>query len=133
MLDILLGLLIALLPVIIAIIFTKRYNMVHGLVCFITSAAAVLLFFYKFDEYLPAEIAGHADHFLVGLKAMIEYFDGLLAKIPGLDTLLEGEYKNWVKLAVYFVIYLVSQIPSSIIRGIRRRAYKRLKRASKKY
>ena len=55
MLDILLGLLIALLPVIIAIIFTKRYNMVHGLVCFITSAAAVLLFFYKFDEHLPAE------------------------------------------------------------------------------
>ncbi len=133
MLNVLIGLLIALVPVILAIIFTKRYNMVHGLICFITSAAAVLLFFGKFKSYLPAEIVGQANHFLVGLRAMIGFFDSLLAKIPGLDALLEGEYKNWVKLLVYFIIYLVFQIPSSILRGKRKRAQKRLQRASKLY
>ena len=133
MLDILLGLLIALLPVIIAIIFTKRYNMVHGLITFIVFSYLLVFCLGQFGDKLPAELFAQATAFSNGTVFLVGYLNGLLLKIPGLNTLLEGEHGKWIYLGVYVLIFVIFQIISSVIRCKRKRAFQRLKRACKRY
>ena len=133
MLNELVGLLIALVPVILAIIFTKRYNMVHGLITYIVFSYLLVFCLGQFGDKLPAEMLAQALVFSQGTTYLVGYLNGLLLKIPGLNSLLEGENGKWFYLGVYVLLFIIFQIVSSVIRSKRKKALQRLKRASKRY
>lgn len=144
--NFIIAMVIALLPVILALVFTKIYNIVHGLVSYLFFGALLMLCLLIFGDSMPV-----ISSYLVG------YFNGLFNGLAtflcqpteGLITVLSYVMFGWIGLGdivvnnpqvayyVYFIlmalIFLGSQIISSCIFRKRRRMKKSLLKQAKRY
>ena len=130
--NLLYAILIALVPVVITIIVSRLYNIIHGLITFVVTGFLLMFCFEAFGSNIPAaimEIVPNTCQLYTLIAGLIEE---LLGK-AGLADLLAKEYGNYVLLAVYVVVFLISQIIASAIRKSRVEKIKNLKRQIKRY
>lgn len=136
--NLLWAMLITLAPVVLTVLFSRRYNFFHGLISFFVFSYLVLFFVSAFQTKLPAEIVAY----LVGTGGsfgLLTFYSSLysllgtgLSKL-GLSSLVEANYWKYIALAIYVVIFVVSQIIASVIRSHRVNNIKNLKRQVKRY
>jgi hypothetical protein len=137
-LNLIYALLIASVPVIFALLFAKRYNIVHGFVTFLLTSYLLLLAVSKLQNHIPVEITnilyGKDGYF--GLLMFYKGFYEVAAvslNLAGLTDLLVPPYGEYVILAPYVVLFIVSHIISAIIRRHRVNSIKALRRQVKRY
>ena len=130
--NLLYAILIALVPVVITIIVSRLYNIVHGLITFIVTGFLLMFCLEAFGSNIPAAIMEIVPNTCQLYTLIAELIEELLGK-AGLADLLAKEYGNYVLLAVYVVVFLISQIIASAIRKSRVEKIKNLKRQIKRY
>ena len=137
-LNLIYALLIASLPVIFGLIFAKRYNIVHGFVTFLLTSYLLLLALSKLQNHIPVEITnilyGKDGYF--GLLMFYKGFYEVVAvslNLAGLTNILVPPYGEYVILAPYAVLFIVSHIISAIIRRHHVNSIKALRRQVKRY
>ena len=139
------AMLIALIPVVLAIIFTKIYNIVHGIISFLFFGAILMLCLHIFGDKMPVTmtyfevfggfytgLSGFLCNPSNGLVTFVAY--GLLGIFGLGDVVVNNpQVAFYFYLAIIGLIFLISQIISSRI--FRRRASRRreLKRQAKRY
>lgn len=131
-LNLLYAILIALAPVVLAIIFTKIYNIIHGVISFLFFGAVLMLCVTIFGDKIPAlgEFGGFYAAFTV---TMCELISGPVKSVLG-DLLVKNpNLLFYVYFAVVALVFLISQIISSCIFRRRSRKRKNLLRQAKRY
>ena len=133
------ALLITAIPVVLTVIFSKRYNVFHGVISFVVFSYLLIFFLSVFAEKVPADIY----KYLIGADGnpcLLTFYIALVnAAIFGLNqlgleaVLSNADYGQYVLLAVYVVVFVVSQIIASLIRKHRVNTIKNLKREIKRY
>lgn len=128
--NLLYAILIALIPVVFTILISRLYNIIHGIISFFTASALLILCLTSFGESLPAEV-------LAGCALSCSFYDminGFLVEVlalvglNGLGNVLDA---GQLLLVILVVLFLVSQIISSVIRRRRVRRIKQLKKEAK--
>lgn len=138
-LNLIYALLIALIPVFFAVIFARRYNVIHGLISFVVFSFLLIFCLSAFEKNIPADIL----KYLVGgeetgysLIAFNSLLNGVITHYlskAGLATVLAADYGKYVLLAIYLVVFILSQVIASVIRRHRVNGIKSLKRQVKRY
>ena len=130
--NLLYAILIALVPVVVTIIFSKVYNIFHGLFTFLTFSFLLCFLFTHFGSSLPVELAAQLE-LVLGTYVYINTFVLDSLKLIGLESLLTASYGEYILLGIYVVIFIVSQIIASVLRKKRVEKIKGLKRSVKRY
>ncbi len=130
--NLLYAILIALVPVVITIIVSRLYNIVHGLITFIVTGFLLMFCLGVFGENLPAEIMAYIPGTCSLYTIISDLISGLLGKV-GLAELLAQDYGKYILLAIYLVVFIISQIIASAIRKSRVEKINSLKRQLKRY
>lgn len=130
--NLLYAILIALVPVVITIIVSRLYNIVHGLITFIVTGFLLMFCLEAFGGNLPAEIMGYIPTTCSLYTVICDLIADLLDKV-GLASLLAQDYGKYILLAIYLVVFIISQIIASAIRKSRVEKINSLKRQLKRY
>lgn len=139
--NLLIAILIALVPVVVSILFARRYNIFHGLIVFLTAGYVLLFAVELLVDHLSPEylvylgMAGEVADLPFGTLSLYQMINNVLTTLlddAGLVELLADNLKYAV-LAAYVVIFLVSQIIASKIRKARVAKIKRLRRYLRRY
>lgn len=126
------AILIALVPVVLTIIFSKVYNVFHGLFTFLVFSFLICFLFTQFGDKLSPELSGHLITTL-GTYVCINSLVLDLLGMVGLESVISADYGVYVVLGIYVLIFIVSQIIASILRKKRVEKIKGLKRSIKRY
>lgn len=132
MMNLLFAVLIAMIPVIIAVIAARFYNIIHGLFMFCFSGFVLIFCLDIFGANLPAEIMAH----IPTTCALYISMDAVVVRaleVIGVAGLFPEEYTAYVVLAIYVVLFVACQIVSSAIRKSRKEKINNLKRQIKRY
>lgn len=127
------ALLISLVPVLLAVMFARRYNFLHGLIAYI-----VMSYVYCFclDQFgIKGELSTFILKFSASPVAIYSYINGQILKIDFLAELL-AKNPNLVKyilLAVVLLVFVIFQVIASSIRRSRKRRAKSLVKQAKRY
>ena len=137
-LNLIYALLIASLPVVFALIFTKRYNIVHGFVTFLLTSYLLLLALSNLQNHIPVEITnilyGKDGYFGFLMFYMGFYYVATYAiNVIGLADLLLTPYAHLIILIPYITLFIVSHAISVAIRKCRVNRIKALRRQVKRY
>ena len=132
MVEMLLPIVIALVPAIIAVIGARLYGVVHGIITFLFAGELLMFCLVMFGANLPADLlAGVETHAVLHTK--IHEFIADLLKQFGLASLLEGSVGNYVIIGIFFVLFLISQIIAGKIRKNKVAKQKILRRQIRQY
>ena len=136
------AILIALAPVVLTIIISRAYNIVHGLITFLVFGYVLLFCLGEFGDKLPEQMQMYLG--LAGLEVPLPF--GTLALYQmihmavldlmgqiGLEKLLLNENLKYFILAGCAVIFIISQIIASKIRKSRVAKVRKLRRYLKRY
>ncbi|MFI3251676.1 MAG: hypothetical protein R3Y60_00910 [bacterium] len=116
--DLLVSSIFFIIPILICILFSKKYNIFHGV---ITYLFLCYIIYFLFNELSNAENIFTTEQSLL-IKSTMEMsykliHDGLLL-IPGVSKLTNMN-ENYSILAIVFIIYFILHIISSIINKIK--------------
>ena len=128
--NLLYAILIALVPVIIAIVMSKVYNIIHGFISFVVTGHLLGFCLTVFGANLPAELLILTTETCLLYTKIDNLIVGLLVE-AGLGVL--GDFAVYVVLAIFIVVFVVSQIISSVLRKKRVEKINSLKRQVKRY
>lgn len=133
------ALLIATIPLFLSLIFTKRYNIIHGLVTFLFTTCVTVVAVSLLSNHIPAEVYAY----LSGEASYLPYHTALFSKsytlyskgmnLVGLSNVLDATYSQYVFLGLFAVVFLVSHIISVMVRKHRVNTIKALRRQVKRY
>lgn len=132
------ALLVVLIPVVVSLIFTKRYNILHGLATFLFTSYLLLFLLSLFNNRIPEDIAIYL-YGKDGKFGFLTLYNGFYFVIVyafneiGLGNYLKNEYVQYVVLGIYAVIFIISHIISVAIRRRRINGIKALRRQVKRY
>ena len=137
-LNLIYALLIALIPVVLTVIFSRRYNLFHGLISFVVFSFLLLFCLDAFSKNVPAEILGYlvgteTGLNLVSLYSMMSNVIAHYLSKAGLSEVFAQTYGKYVLLAIYVGAFILSQVVASVIRRHRVNGIKSLKRQAKRY
>ena len=130
--NLLYAILIALIPVVITIIMSKVYNVIHGLITFLVTGYLLIFCLSIFGGNLPTEISGYFID-TNSLYICINQFVIDALKVAGLGDLLKEPFGVYIVLAMFVVLYVISQVISSALRKKRVEKINSLKRQVKRY
>ena len=131
--NLLFAILIALIPVVLTIISSRLYNVVHGLITFIVMQYVLMFCLQVFGANLPAAI-NECLPAVTGLYTQInDMVLGLLNSVPFIANLLAQSYGPYIVLGAYVLVFLISQIIACAIRKSRIEKIKILRRQLKRY
>lgn len=130
--NLLYAILIALVPVVITAIMSKVYNIVHGIITFIVTGHLLVFCLSIFGANLPADITANMPT-VCGLYVSIDSIVVSALGLLGLGDLLAGTFGVYIVLAVFVVLFIVSQIIASVLRKKRVEKINSLKRQVKRY
>lgn len=119
-----------LVPVLFAIIFSKGYNIIHGIVTFIFVAYLEVFFAGMFPAFNDMFVVGGTNY--LGLYSCVIAFinANTLDRISALATL---SWATYAYLAVYVVLFLILHIIASAMARSRKRKINNLKQQSRRY
>ena len=109
MVELLLPILVALVPVVIAVIGARLYGVLHGIITYLFMGQLLMFCLAMFGSNIGVELAAAAEVHSV-LHTKINEFTAYALNTFGLGSLLEGETGAYVILGIFFVLFLVSQI-----------------------
>ena len=139
------AILIALVPVVLAIIFTKVYNVIHGIVSFLFFGAILMLCLKIFGEQMPETMVYFEQFggFYNGVtnlccnpeNGLVTFVAYTVLNALGLgDIVLNNpDFVFYFYLVLVAIVFLVSQIIASCIFRKRARRRKNLQRQAKRY
>lgn len=131
--NLLFAILIALVPVVLTIIFSRLFNVVHGLITFLVMQYVMMFCLGVFGANIPAAITGHLPA-VTGLYTTInDMILGLLNSVPFIANILAQSYGQYIVLGVFVLVFLISQIIACAIRKSRVEKIKILRRQLKRY
>ena len=131
-LNLLYAILIALIPVVLTIIFSRVYNIFHGLFSFLVFSFLICFLYANFSDKFNPELSAHLA-IVLGTYSSINAFVLDLLKIAGLSSVFEADYGKYVILGIYVLVFIVSQIFASVIRKKRVEKIRGLRRQIKRY
>jgi membrane protein implicated in regulation of membrane protease activity len=137
--NLLYAILIALVPVVLTIILSKVYNIVHGLITFLVSGFVLFFCLEAFNANLPAEIVAYLIPGKEGAFATCELYYAINSFVIsalnqlGLADFLAWEGAAYCVLGAYVLVFIISQIVSSVVRKKRIEKEKKMKRQLKRY
>ena len=137
--NLLYAILIALVPVVLTIILSRVYNIVHGLITFLFSGFLLYFCVEAFQANLPAEIVAYLIPGQEGAFATCELYYAINSFIVsalteiGLADFFAWEGAAYVVLGVYALVFVISQVISGIILKQKIEKQKSLKRQLKRY
>ena len=129
------AILIALIPVVLTIIVSRLYNVVHGLITFLVMGF-ILMFCLQADVFgggIHELIAQHFPKTCGIYYAIDELVLALFSGVPFITNLLAQNYGPYVALGVVVVVFVISQIIACAIRKARVERIKLLRRQVKRY
>ena len=133
MVELLLPILVALVPVIIAVIGARLYGVIHGIITYLFMGQLLMFCLSMFGSNIGAELAAAAEEHSV-LHVKIHDFAVVALEKFGLGSLLADENTGaYVILGVFFVLFLVSQIIGGTFRKKRVEKTRILKREVRRY
>ena len=124
--SLLVAILIALIPVVITIISSRLYNVIHGLITFLVMGYVLVFCLEVFGANLPAEVQELLPTTCGLYISITSTVQGWLSGV----ALFENPY---IVLAVYVVVFVISQIIACAIRKARVERIKLLRRQVKRY
>ena len=130
--NLLYAILIALVPVIITVIMSRVYNIVHGVITFLVTGHLLMFCLGMFGVNLPKEIMDYTAITCSLYTAIGGLVNELLGSL-GLAELLAGDLGVYILLAVFVVIFVVSLIFASVFRKKSVEKVNSLKRQVKRY
>ena len=133
MVDLLLPILVALVPVIIAVIGARLYGVLHGVITYLFMGQLLMFCLSMFGANIGAELAASAEEHSV-LHAKVHDFVVAALEQFGLGDILADEaVGGYVILGAFFVLFLISQIIGGSIRKKSVEKTKILKRQVRRY
>ncbi len=130
--NLLYAILIALVPVVITIIVSKLYNVVHGLITFLVTGFLLMFCLEAFGANIPVDIMSQTETTCSLYTIINGLINDLLGKV-GLADLLAQDYGKYILLGCYLVVFIISQIIASALRKSRVEKINNLKRQVKRY
>lgn len=130
--NLLFAILIALVPVLVTVIASRLYNVIHGVITFLFMGHLLMFCLTVFGGNLPAELLEATNGACALYVALDDLVVGLLNSV-GLASLLEGTYGVYIVLAAYLVVFLISQIIAGALRKKRVERVKILRRQIRRY
>lgn len=117
--------LIIFIPALLAIIASKTWNIVHGIVTFLfTSYIIVLLGDFGLIEKMVGASASFnsfsTDAVMTGALWPVTYISSFITGIDGLSSVFDTVNPHYVMIAIYGVLFLLSQVVSQILRKKRK-------------
>ena len=128
--ELLFAILIALVPVLLTILAARLYNVIHAVITFLAMQYVLVYCLNMFGATLPPVITDHFPTVLALYNAIDEFVVGLVNAF-GFGPMLEQ--MPFLLLAVYGVVFLISQIIACIIRKHKIEKAKILRRQLKRY
>ena len=132
MVELLLPILVALVPVILAVIGARLYGVLHGVITYLFMGQLLMFCLGMFGANLGADLAAAAEAHCV-LHTKVNEFVVYLFNQFGFASLIEGENGAYVILGVFLVVFLISQIIAGGIRKRRVEKTKILRRQIRRY
>ena len=130
--NLLLAILIALVPVFLTIIFSRRYNIFHGLVVFLVASYGLILGLDALGGKVPSAISQYFDVTL----SLYNVINGVVVDLinkAGLSKLIANKNFKYILLGAWLVVFLISQIIATSVRRRRVAKINRLKRYLRRY
>ena len=131
--NLLLAILIALVPVVLTIIFSRLYNVVHGLITFLVMQYVLMFCLEVFGGNLPEAITKNFPVVCGLYSSFNDFVLSLLKGVPFIANLLAQSFGPYIILGVYVLVFLISQIIACAIRKSRVEKIKFLRRQLKRY
>ena len=133
--NLLFAILIALVPVVITIIFSRFYNVVHGLITFLVMAYALMFCLQQdvFGGSLPAEITAHLPAACGFYYAVNDLVLAVFNGVAFISNLLAQSYGPYLALGALVFVFIISQVIACLIRKARVERIKVLRRQVKRY
>lgn len=137
--NLLYAILVALVPVVLTIILSKVYNIFHGLITFLVSGFVLIFCIDAFAANMPAELlayllpAGEGSHCTCQLYYAINDFVYSALGQLGLADFLAADYAKYVLLAAFVLVFVISQVLSSVVRKKRVEKERNMRRQLKRY
>lgn len=110
------------LPLLFSLFMAKRFNFIHGVICFIFSSYLAMYLielnlFSLTDKIYPTL----ASEVLTYVREIPSFFNALLELIPTVGKYFAADYKfsAHIILGVYAILFILSQIISQIFRNKR--------------
>lgn len=125
--DLLIQLLIVAIPVIIAIVFARLFNIIHGIFMYLFAAYLLI-----FTCGLVSGIADRVGDMNVFNETIISFLhDNTLGRI----TAINADIMKWIQLGVWVVLFIIFQIIACKLRAsrIRRSKYSKGIAIQRKY
>lgn len=137
--NLLYAILIALVPVVITIILSKVYNIFHGLISFLVTGFVLFFCIEAFQANLPAELLVYLqpnNESLFSVCGLYYAINELL--VSGLSSIGLASFFEWVGhpyvvLGAFVLVFVVSQVLSSVVRKRRIEKERNMKRQLKRY
>lgn len=133
MIDLLFPILIALVPVIIAVIGARIYGILHGFITYLFMGQLLIFCLAMFGGNIGAELAAStAVH--AALHTKINSFVIASLKQIGLECLVSDEQTaKYVILGLFLLLFIVSQVVGCLFRKRSIEKTKKLKREARRY
>jgi hypothetical protein len=132
MVELLLPIVVALVPAIIAVIGARLYGVLHGIITYLFFGQLLMFCLVVFGANLGADLLAAVEAHSV-LQTKINEFVVYLLKGFGLGSLVESETGIYVILGAFFVLFLISQIIGGKIRKNKVAKTKILRRQIRQY
>lgn len=132
MVELLLPIVVALVPAIIAVIGARLYGVLHGVITYLFFGQLLMFALGVFGANLGADLLAASEAHCV-LYTKINEFVVFLLKSFGLGSLVESATGVYVILGAFFVLFLVSQIIGGKIRKNKVAKAKILRRQVRQY
>lgn len=124
--NVLHAVLIAMIPVVIAIILAWAYNVVHGAISYLVMTFLLVFSLEAFEATLPAGLAEALVNVMGTNEFMYNYMIGWLYN-------LDPSIAKYVMLGILLGVFIISQILSSVIRKAKVNRIRSLKQKVKRY
>ncbi len=117
-LNMLIVIFITLIPVITGVIMSKKYNSFHGVVSFIFTSYVLYFLSKQFNVFEYVMIGETAiGSSLTALENFLSLpyllVAGCVMKIPGAETIFEGEYATYILLTAFALVFIILQVIAS--------------------
>ncbi len=110
MVELLLPILIALVPVIIAVIGARLYGVLHGVITYLFMGQLLMFCLAMFGSNIGAELAASAESHAV-LHAKIHDFAVAGLEQAGLGSVISNEQTGgYVILGLFLLLFIISQV-----------------------
>lgn len=129
------ALLLSLVPVLLAVMFARRYNFLHGLIAYLVMSYVYAFCLEQFANGFSGELRVYLAAYSATPLAIYSYIITQFLKIDFLAELLvkNPDLVKYILLAVVLLVFIIFQVIASAIRRSRKRRAKSLVKQAKRY